>query len=95
MGSDPTLLIFKDFMIANTPVPTTAAPPPKLLDQVRATAIEARQHPHGNTVRALGQALYRVSWQVPSERDGCGNAHGVSAVAAAKMSLTAVTTASG
>ena len=36
MGSDPTLLIFKDFMIANTPVPTTAAPPPKLLDQVRA-----------------------------------------------------------
>ena len=36
MGSDPTLLIFKDFMIANTPVPTIAAPPPKLLDQVRA-----------------------------------------------------------
>ena len=36
MGSDPTLLILKDFMIANTPVPTTAAPPPKLFDQVRA-----------------------------------------------------------
>lgn len=36
MSSGPTLLIIKDFMIANTPVPTIAAPPPKLLDQVRA-----------------------------------------------------------
>ena len=32
---DPTLLIFNDFMIPNTPLPTTEPPPPKLLDQVR------------------------------------------------------------